>query len=128
MHDFVERNVAGRHALWIELNLELAQIATENFHCCDTRNSEQTITDIELCKVTETHQVGGTGVGLKGELEYFIQSPSQAGDQWRFGARGQLGSNLSYPLCHELTRAGSPLPATPPACQTRSVCWPCPCV
>ena len=83
VHDLVERDAARRHALRIELDLELAQVAAEPLDRGDAGHGEQPVLDLELREVAQRHQVGGAGLGLERELEDLVEPAGEAGEQRR---------------------------------------------
>jgi hypothetical protein len=78
MKNFIQADAPGGHSVRIKLNLELPEIAAEPLNRGNTGDSQQTVTHIELRKITQSHQVGCSWFGLKSELEYFIESSGEA--------------------------------------------------
>ena len=102
----VERHAARRHAVGIELHLELAQVAAEPLDRGDAGHGEQPVADLELREVAQRHQVGGARLGLERELEDLVEPAGQAREQRRrrcraAAARAACGDALG----DELARA-----------------------
>ena len=105
VHHLVQRDPAGRHAVGIELHLELAQIAAEPFDGGDARHGQQTVLDFELGEVAQRHEVGGAWFGFERELEDLVQPAGQARHHRRVGALRQLPRGLTDSLGDELAGA-----------------------
>ena len=104
MH-LVEADAPRRHALRIELHLELAQIAAEPLHRRDAGHGEQPVVDLELGEIAQRHQIRGAGIGFERELEDLVQPAGEARDERRVGARRKLARSLRDALGDELSRA-----------------------
>jgi hypothetical protein len=105
LHDFRQRHAPRRHAVRIELYLELAQVSAQAFDRGYTGNREQPDAHIKFREVPERHQVRRTWFGFEGELEDFIQASRNTRDQGSIGSRRQLVSRLAHTLGNELPRA-----------------------
>ena len=101
----VERHAARRHALRIELHLELAQVSAEAFDRRHAGHGEQPVAHVELREIAQRHQVRRARLRLERELEDLVESTGHAGQQRRLGARRELRGHLRDPLGDELARA-----------------------
>ena len=105
VHHLVEADAPRRHALGIELHLELAEIAAEPLDGRDARHGQEPVVHLELGEIPQRHQVRRAGVGFEREFEDLVETAGQAGDQRRVGAGRKLAGDLRDPLGDELPRA-----------------------
>jgi hypothetical protein len=90
VHDLVEGDPARRHAIRIQLDLELAQVTAEPLDGRHTRHGEQAVLDLVLGQVAQRHEVRDAGPGLDGDLEDLVEPAGHAREQRWLGARGEL--------------------------------------
>src|ERR1043165_7058047 len=102
---FVEGDSARRHAVGIQLNLELAKISSQSLDRRYTGDGQKPVTDIELAQIAQRHEINRAGFRLQGELKDFVEPSRQAGNERGVGSRGQLRSRLAHTFRHELARA-----------------------
>ena len=105
VHHIVQADSPRRHALGVELDLELPQIAAEPFHGRDARHGQQPVVHLEFGEIPKGHEIRRARVGLEREFEDLVQTTSEAGDQRRIGPGWQLPGHLPDPLGDELSRA-----------------------
>ena len=60
----IEGDAAGRHALGIELHLELPQITAKPFDGGNARNRQEPVAHFKFSQVSQGHQIGCAGVGF----------------------------------------------------------------
>ncbi len=105
MHHLVEADEPRRHALGVELHLELPEIAAQPLHGGDAGHGQQPVVHLELREIPQGHEIRGARVSLERELEDLVQTAGEAGNQRRIGAGWQLPGHLPDPLGDELPRA-----------------------
>ena len=100
-----EAHATGRHAIRINLHLELAKVAAQTFDRRDTRHSEQPVLHVELREIPQRHQVGTSGLRFQREFEDFVQATRQARDKRRVGTGRQFRRCLRHTFRYKLPRA-----------------------
>ena len=91
MHHLVQADAPRRHALGIELHLELPQVSAETLDGRHSRHGKQAVVDFELGKIAQGHEIGCTWLRFERELEDLVQAACEARDEWRVGARPAVG-------------------------------------
>ena len=81
-----QRHAAGRHAIGVDLDLELAQVAAQPLDRGDAGHRQEPVLDLVLGQIAQRHQVGGAGVGLDRELEDLVEPAAEARQHRRAGA------------------------------------------
>ena len=102
VHHVIQTDAPHRHALRIQLDLKLPQVATETLHSRYSGNGEQAVAHFELGEIAQRHEVGCALIRFQRKLENLVQSAGQAGDQRRIGAGRQLVRDLRHPLRDKL--------------------------
>ena len=78
VNEFVKAHSPCRHALGIDLHLELAQISAEPFNRGDAGNRQQAVLDVELREVAQRHQISGAGIRFERELKDLVEATCHA--------------------------------------------------
>ena len=103
-HHLAQGHAEGRHAVGIELHLELAQVSAEHLDGRHAGHAEEAVPHLVVREIAQLHEAGRPRLRLEDDLHHLVEPAGEAGDQRSVGPRREVPRHLVDPLGDELAR------------------------